>query len=205
MTWPAATSWLPCASRPPRSARRICSCSKTHPQQPGRGHHHPPRGNRAIGRTRPEPPGQPVAGQEVEVWSKGSTWLRTNPGLSTMAPSGRPPTVRSGRPKTCWSGQRTWCWFVRRGSSRSFPGWIRIGEQPPLLLPLLQRPLRTIRGRVVDCQASRWPTSRSFSRATDRSGPRRERRQTAGSCSGDFARGRCFSSRGARVFACSAG
>ena len=30
--------------------------------------------------------------------------------------------------------------------------WITIGEQPPLLLPMLQRPLRTIRGRVVDRQ-----------------------------------------------------
>ena len=38
------------------------------------------------------------------------------------------------------------------GTEPILSDWITIGEQPRVLLPMIQRPLRTISGRVVDRQ-----------------------------------------------------
>ena len=96
--------------------------------------------------------GQPVAGQEVEVWSKGGNSAanesRRLPGRAPadggrrVVPDARQP---AGRVAVSGGGPRP-------GFEPILSKWITIGEQPQVLLPMIQRPLRTIRGRVVDRQ-----------------------------------------------------
>ncbi len=83
--------------------------------------------------------------------------------------------------------------------------WITIGEQPPLLLPMLQRPLRTIRGRVVDRQGKPLSNVEAF-----QSGDGPERTATRTDSDGRFALGGfrdgpVFLLRAVRVSASSAG
>ena len=96
--------------------------------------------------------GTPVAGQKVEVWFKGGTWLEPNP---VGFPNGPPCTAADGSfqtPDTLLVGSS---YRVVAFAPRMEPilsDWITIGEKPRVLLPMLQRPLRSISGRVVDRQ-----------------------------------------------------
>ena len=96
--------------------------------------------------------GQPVGGQVVEVWSKGTRWLRMKP---VGFPDGPLRTAADGSfrtPDNLLVGSSYQVVIRASGFEPILSNWITIGEQPQLLLPILQRPLRTIRGRVVDRQ-----------------------------------------------------
>ncbi len=96
---------------------------------------------------------QPVAGQVVEIWSKGGGgWLRPN---AVELRGGPLKTAADGRFQTpdnllVGSTYRV----VVRGSGKDpiLSDWVAIGEAPRMLLPMRLRPLRTVRGRVVDRQ-----------------------------------------------------
>ena len=60
--------------------------------------------------------------------------------------------AHSRRPITSWSGQLIASWSCAPGMDLILSDWITIGEQPRVLLPIIQRPLRTLSGRVVDRQ-----------------------------------------------------
>ena len=68
------------------------------------------------------------------------------------ARSGRPPTVRFRRPKTSWSARLTGWRFAAPGQEPILSDWITIGEKPRTLPLMVQRPMRTVSGRVVDRQ-----------------------------------------------------
>jgi hypothetical protein len=96
--------------------------------------------------------GQAVAGQEVEVWSRGDFFRRMNPVVFQGGPVRTAADGSFRTPENLLVGS-TYMVVVRAPAFEPiFSRWITIGPQPPLSLPLLQRPLRTIRGRVVDRQ-----------------------------------------------------
>ena len=97
--------------------------------------------------------GQPVAGQVVEIWSRGGGgWLRPN---SVELRGGPLRTAADGRfqtPDNLLVGS-TYRVVVRApGKEPIISDWIAIGEAPRTLLPMRLRPLRTVGGRVVDRQ-----------------------------------------------------
>ncbi len=96
--------------------------------------------------------GQPVAGQEVQVWSKGGTWLRVSPVGFQDGPVRTTDDGSFHTPENLLVGSSYQVVVRAPGFEPIMSKWITIGEQPQLLLPLLQRPLRKIRGRVVDRQ-----------------------------------------------------
>ncbi len=96
--------------------------------------------------------GQPVAGQEVEVWSKGGTYVRTYPVGFQDGPLRTTDDGSFRTPENLLVGSSYQVVIRAPGFEPILSKWITIGEQPPLLLPLLQKPLRTIRGRVVERQ-----------------------------------------------------
>ena len=96
--------------------------------------------------------GQPVAGQEVEVWSKGSNWQRSNPVGFHGGPVRTAADGSFRTPDNLLVGSSYQVVIRAPGFEPILSKWITVGDQPPLLLPMLQRPLRTIRGRVVDRQ-----------------------------------------------------
>ncbi len=96
--------------------------------------------------------GKPVAGQEVEVWFKGSTWLPNNPVVFQNGPVRTAADGSFRTPENLLVGSSYQVVIRAPGFEPALSKWITIGDQPPLLLPMLQRPLRMIRGRVVDRQ-----------------------------------------------------
>ncbi len=98
--------------------------------------------------------GKSVAGQEVEVWSKGGDWLRMNPVAFLDCPLRTAADGTFRTPENLLVGSSYRVVIRAPGFESILSKWITIGEQPPLLLPMLQRPLRTIRGRVVDRQGT---------------------------------------------------
>jgi len=97
--------------------------------------------------------GRPIAGQVVEVWSRGGgSWLRPN---SVVLRGGPLRTTDDGRfqtPDNLLAGS-TYRIAVRApGKERILSDWITIGDQPRALLPMLLRSLRTVSGRAVDRQ-----------------------------------------------------
>ncbi len=96
--------------------------------------------------------GQPVAGQEVEVWSKGGNYLRMNPVRFQDGPLRTAADGSFRTPDNLLVGSSYQVVIRAPGFEPIMSKWITIGEQAPLLMPMLQRPLRTIRGRVVDRQ-----------------------------------------------------
>ena len=96
--------------------------------------------------------GQPVSGQEVEVWSRGGNSLRMDPVGFQDGPLKTEADGSFRTPDNMLVGSSYQVVIRTPGFEPIMSKWITIGEQPPLLLPLLQRPLRTIRGRVVDRQ-----------------------------------------------------
>ncbi|MGP0065699.1 MAG: carboxypeptidase regulatory-like domain-containing protein [Isosphaeraceae bacterium] len=97
--------------------------------------------------------GQPVAGQLVEIWSRGGGgWLLPN---SVELRGGPLRTSADGRfqtPDNLMVGS-TYRVVVRAsGKEPIVSDWIPIGEAPKTLLPMRLRPLRSVGGRVVDRQ-----------------------------------------------------
>jgi hypothetical protein len=96
--------------------------------------------------------GQPGAGEVVEVWSRGSDFL---PSSRVDFQDGPLRTAADGSfrtPENLLVGS-TYLVTVRAPGFETISSkWITIGDQPPLSLPMLQTPLRTVRGRVVDRQ-----------------------------------------------------
>ena len=97
--------------------------------------------------------GQPVAGQSVEVWSRGNAmWLAAN----TVELSGGP--LRSAAdgsfqtPDNLMAGSAYRVSVRAPGQEPTLSEWITIGEKPRTLPLLVQRPMRSISGRVVDRQ-----------------------------------------------------
>ena len=128
--------------------------------------------------------GQPVAGQVVEIWSKGGTFLRVNP---VGFPDGPLRTAADGSfrtPENLLVGSSYQVVIRASGFEPILSKWVTIGEQPPLLLPLLQRPLRTIHGRVADRQGRPLPSVEVFQSGD---GPERTATKTDGD--GRFALG----------------
>ncbi len=96
--------------------------------------------------------GQPVAGQVVEIWSRGGGWLRPN---SVELRGGPLKTTADGHfqtPDNLLVGS-TYRVAVRApGKDPILSDWIAIDEAPRTLLPMQLRSLRTIGGRVIDRQ-----------------------------------------------------
>jgi hypothetical protein len=122
--------------------------------------------------------GQPVAGQLVEVWSRGdATWL----GPNTVELSGGP--LRSAAdgsfqtPDNFMAGS-TYRVAVRApGQEPVLSDWITIGDKPRTLPLFVQRPLRSIRGRVIDRQGQPVANVEVFQSGD---GPERTTTQTDG-------------------------
>jgi hypothetical protein len=95
---------------------------------------------------------QPVAGQVVEIWSRGGGRLRPN---SVELRGGPLKTTADGRfqtPDNLLVGS-TYRVVVRAsGKEPILSDWIAIGETPRTLLPMRLRSLRSVRGRVIDRQ-----------------------------------------------------
>jgi hypothetical protein len=141
------------------------------------------RTSRLAGRIRNRA-GEPIAGQTVEIWFKGGNWLQPNPvgfmnwPLHTAADGSfqTPDSLLVGSPYRV---------VVRApGKEPILSAWIVIGEQPRVLLPMIQRPLRTISGRVVDRQGKPVPGIEVF-----QSGDGPERTATKTGADGRFAVG----------------
>ena len=95
--------------------------------------------------------GNPVADQIVEVWTRGGM-IATNPVGFKNGPLRTAADGSFQTPDNLLVGS-TYRVVVRApGIDLILSDWITIGEQPRVLLPIIQRPLRTLSGRVVDRQ-----------------------------------------------------
>jgi Carboxypeptidase regulatory-like domain len=96
--------------------------------------------------------GEPVAGQTVEVWLKGGSWLAAN----SIEFKGEPiRTAGDGSfrtPDNLLVGSSYRVVVRAPGMETILSDWITIEPRPRVLLPMIQRPLRTISGRIVDRQ-----------------------------------------------------
>ena len=126
---------------------------------------------------------RPVAGQVVEVWSRGVVAPGCCPisSASRKAPCARARTARSRRRPSSSKARPTAWPFASRAQTRFFPTGSRSRTSRHTLPLLVQRPLRTIRGRVVDRQGK--PVAGC---------PRFPDRRWAGSHRDDDRRGRPF-------------
>ena len=108
--------------------------------------------SRLVGRVRTRA-GEPVAGQTVEIWSKGGNWpLESH---TVGFDNGPVRTAADGSfqtPDNLLVGSQYRVVVRAPGMEPILSDWITIGEQPRVLLPMIQRPLRTISGRAVDRQ-----------------------------------------------------
>ena len=97
--------------------------------------------------------GQPVAGQVVEIWSRGGGgWLLPNPVELRGGPLRTSADGRFQTPDNLLVGS-TYRVVVRAaGKEPIISGWIAIDEAPRVLLPMRLRSLRSVGGRVVDRQ-----------------------------------------------------
>ena len=97
--------------------------------------------------------GEPVAGQLVEVWAKGGNWPLESHAVGFM--NGPIRTAADGSfqtPDNLFVGSQYRVVVRAPGMEPILSEWLTIDEKPRVLLPLLQRPLRSIIGRVVDRQ-----------------------------------------------------
>ena len=96
--------------------------------------------------------GQPIANQLVEVWSKGGSALEPSP---VWFKNMRLRTAADGSfqtPDNLLVGSAYRVVIRAPGMEPILSDWITIEDKPRVLLPMIQRPLRTISGRVVDRQ-----------------------------------------------------
>jgi len=96
--------------------------------------------------------GEPVAGQSVEVWARGGSWLPPNLIGFKNGPL-RTATDGSFRtPDNLFVGSQYRMVVRAPGFEPILSRWITIGERPRGLLPMVMKPLRTVSGRVADRQ-----------------------------------------------------
>jgi hypothetical protein len=107
--------------------------------------------SRLAGRVRTRA-GEPVVGQTVEVWFRGGTWLRPNPVVFKNGPIRTTDDGSFQTPDNLLVGSAYRLVVRAPGKETILSDWITIGDKPRVLLPMLQRPLRTVRGQVVDRQ-----------------------------------------------------
>lgn len=145
--------------------------------------------------------GQPVAGQLVEVWSRGdATWLGPNTVEFKNGPVRSADDGSFQTPCNLMVGLPYRVAVRETGKEPILSDWITIGEKPRTLPLMVQRPFRTVKGRVVDRQGKPSRISRSFNRAMGPS-ERRPVLMLAGTSPWVvFARGPCLSSHAARAF-----
>ena len=195
------TYWSPCESRPSRSARRTSSSSNG-PAATSRDTTITIRlkqTSRLAGRVRNRA-GEPVADQVVEVWSKGGQCSAPNPVEFKNGPLRTAADGSFQTPDNLLVGSSYRVVVRAPGMEPILSDWITIGEQPRVLLPMIQRPLRTLSGRVVDRQGKPLAGVEVFQSGD---GPERtatKPMRTAGSRWAAFARARCSSSRAVRGF-----
>jgi len=96
--------------------------------------------------------GQPVASQVVEIWFQGAFGLPTNPVGFKDGPLRTAADGSFQTPDNLLVGSPYKVVVRAPGMEPILSDWITIGEKPRSLLPMIQRPLRTISGRVVDRQ-----------------------------------------------------
>jgi hypothetical protein len=102
---------------------------------------------RAVTRT-----GQPVPNQVVEVWFKGGQWLEPHPVGFKKGPLLTAADGSFETPDNLLAGSSYRVVIRAPGMEPLLSDWITMGEKPRALLPMVQRPLRTISGRVFDRQ-----------------------------------------------------
>ena len=98
--------------------------------------------------------GHAVVDHAVEVWSRGGGGL-ANPEhgrVQKRCRSARAPTARSRHPINSWSARPTGSRFAKRAKIPSFRTGSPCRAKPRDLSPFVLRPLRTVRGQVVDRQ-----------------------------------------------------
>ena len=96
--------------------------------------------------------GEPIANQPVEIWFKGTVRLEANP---VRFKNGQLLTSADGSfqtPDNLLVGSPYRIVVRAPGKKTILSDWITIGEKPRVLLPMIQRPLRAVSGRVVDRQ-----------------------------------------------------
>jgi Carboxypeptidase regulatory-like domain len=128
---------------------------------------------------------RPVEGQVVEVWAKGNgSWLAAN---LVGFKEGPLRTIADGSFQTPANLQHGSAYRVAiraEGKDPIFSDWITIQQKSHTLPLLVQRPLRTIRGRVVDRQGKPVAGARVF-----QSGDGPERTETTTDADGHFSLG----------------
>ena len=107
--------------------------------------------SRLVGRIRTRT-GQPVADQTVEVWYKGGSALEANPVGFKNGPLRTAADGSFQTPDNLLVGSSYRVVVRAPAMEPILSDWITIGDKPRVLFPMIQRPLRTISGRVVDRQ-----------------------------------------------------
>ncbi len=126
--------------------------------------------------------GGPVAGQLVEIWSKGGGgWLGPNRVDLRGGPLRTSADGRFQTPDNLLVGS-TYRVVVRApGMDPIISAWIAINEAPRALVPMKLRPLRSVGGRVVDRQGKPVANAEVF-----QSGDGPEQTQTRSAADGRF-------------------
>ncbi|HKI20782.1 MAG TPA: sigma factor-like helix-turn-helix DNA-binding protein, partial [Isosphaeraceae bacterium] len=96
--------------------------------------------------------GQPVANQAVEIWHNGGSALQGNPVGFKNGPLRTAADGSFQTPDNLLVGSSYRIVVRAPGMEPILSDWITIGDKPRVLLPMIQRPLRTISGRVLDRQ-----------------------------------------------------
>jgi hypothetical protein len=96
--------------------------------------------------------GQPVADQVVQVWSRGGSVVGPSPVGFKNGPLRTSTAGSFQTPDNLLVGSSYRVVVRAPGMEPILSDWITIGDKPRVLLPMIQRPLRTISGRVIDRQ-----------------------------------------------------
>jgi hypothetical protein len=96
--------------------------------------------------------GEPVAGQTVEVWFDRRARLEANPVGFKNGPLRTAADGSFQTPDNLLVGSSYRVVIRAPGMEPILSDWITIGDKPRILLPMIQRPLRTLSGRALDRQ-----------------------------------------------------
>ena len=144
--------------------------------------------------------GQPVADQAVEVWYDGGSRLQSNPVGFKNGPIRTAADGSFQTPDNLLVGSSYRVVVRAPGMEPILSDWITIEDKPRVLLPMIQRPLRTISGRVADRQGKPVLGVEVF-----QSGDGPERTATRTDSDGRFALGGFMSQRPVFLFVRSEG